>query len=81
MSHDIDSPVDLRGLVITLWFQPRKQGEKLLEEGGNDAEPGRALAKRGLEIGGLDGPILSLKDTAAARSSCSGPASARGAEK
>lgn len=49
--YDIDPPVDLRGFsgapvvdraghvvgVMTVWFQPRMQGEKDLEAGGEDA--------------------------------------------
>ncbi|WP_159397076.1 S1 family peptidase [Sorangium cellulosum] len=49
--YDVDPPVDLRGFsgapaidraghvvgVIMLWFQPRKQDEKFLEAGGEDA--------------------------------------------
>ena len=49
---DIEPPVDLRGFsgapildrygrvvgIMTVWFEPKKQGEKFLEAGGEDAE-------------------------------------------
>ncbi|WP_437298961.1 S1 family peptidase [Sorangium sp. So ce426] len=49
--YDIDPPVDIRGFsgapvvdraghvvgVMTVWFEPRMQGEKFLEAGGEDA--------------------------------------------